>query len=230
MKLKFENLAEYLDCQAYHLEKSLKESDLFHQEDVDEDHDLVPTTLIIPLEIQNSHNEQLLMCLLDSGASDTIIRRDKLPPNVTPKILQHPIHSNTLIWQQEIKNYVELRNIILPEFSHSYKIEYAKAYVVESKHCNYDIIIGRDFLRSNKIDMSFKSNTISWMNEEIAIKHNSNNKHQKNQTIFSNRMICPVKQIMEGKSEARNVIVYLGYFQLLMPSLVRIAPFIDSYF
>jgi hypothetical protein len=37
--------------------KDLKEIDLYHQNHVNEDDDLVPTTLIMPLTIQNILNE-----------------------------------------------------------------------------------------------------------------------------------------------------------------------------
>lgn len=172
MKLNFQYFTEFLHGQLQTLEKELKENDLYHQEEIKEDDDLVPTTLIIPLKIQNIHNDKLMICLLDSGASDTIIKQDRLPINVVPKVLQSPIISNTLIGQQKIKTYVQLEDIILPEFPHSCKIEQAKAYVVDSTNCNYDIIIGRDFLRKNKIHLSFEDDTVSWLNEHVKMKPN----------------------------------------------------------
>jgi len=126
----------------------------------------------MPMRIQNTSNEQLLVCLFDSGSSDTIIRRDKLPTNIVPKVLQSSIHSNTIMGQQEIKTYIELKDIVLPEFSCTCKIENAKAYVIDSRHCNYDIIIGRDFMRNNKIDISFKTSTVSWLDNHIVMKPN----------------------------------------------------------
>jgi Retroviral aspartyl protease./Reverse transcriptase (RNA-dependent DNA polymerase). len=151
--------------------EELKEVDLYHQAEIEEDEDLIPSMLLIPLKIQNVHNEKLLTCLLDSGSSDTINKKDRLPMNVVPKVLQTPIQSNTLMGQKEIKTYVELENIILPEFSHSYKIEQAIAYVVESEYCNYDLIIGRDFLRKNKFRLSFEDNIVSWLlDEQIKMK------------------------------------------------------------
>jgi Retroviral aspartyl protease. len=173
MKLDCHHFMEFLHDQLQVLEKNLEEFDLYHQEETEKDDDLVPTTLIIPLKIQNVHNDKLMICLLDSGASDTIIsRRDRLPTSVVPKVLQSPIRLNTLLGQQKIKTYVQLEDIILPEFPHSYKIEQAKAYVIDSTNCNYDLIIGRDFLRKNKIHLSFEDNTISWLNEHVKMKPN----------------------------------------------------------
>ena len=91
----------------------------------------------MPLMIQKV-NEQMLICLLDSGSSDMIFRHAKLPMNFVPKVLQSPIYSNMIIGQKEIKTYVELQDNILPEFSYSWKIEKFKAYVIYSKCCNYD--------------------------------------------------------------------------------------------
>jgi len=119
--------------------------------------------------IQNIKSDRMLVCLFDSGASDTIIKRSCLPDSVTPKILT-TIQSSTLTGKQEIKSYVELRNIVLPEFSRSYKISFAKAYVVNSEHFNHDIIIGRDFLRNNIIKLSFENNNIVWMNRNVPMK------------------------------------------------------------
>jgi hypothetical protein len=114
------------------------------------------------------------MCLLDSGSSDTIIKHDKLAKGVIPKVLQSHIHSNTIMGQQKIKTLVELKEIVLPEFSYSCKIKNTKAYyMINSEHCNYDIIIGRrDFMRNNKIDISFKTSTISWWDNHIVMKPN----------------------------------------------------------
>jgi hypothetical protein len=172
MKLNLNNLTEHLHNQMRFLEKELKEFDLYHEENTNETNDLVPTTLIIPLNIQGCHNERLLTCLLESGSSDTIIKRDQLPRNVTPKVLQKPISSNTLFGKQQIQLYVDLEDIVLPEFSYSRKITKTKAYVVESKHCKYDMIIGRDFLRNNKINLSFENNTITWLEQTIVMKPN----------------------------------------------------------
>ena len=165
-------LTEYFKEQVRQIEKDLKETDLYHQDIIIENEDLIPTTLIMPVKIQNVINEQMLICLLDSGSSDMIIRHDKLPKNVLPKLLQSPIHSNTITGQKEIKTYVELQDIILPEFSHSCKIKKIKAYVIDSKCCNYDMIIGRDFMKNNEIDISFKTNTITWLNNQVAMKPN----------------------------------------------------------
>lgn len=180
MKLNIRNLIEHLHHQMQFFEKELEEFDLYHEENESEINDLVPTMLIMPIDIQGHSNERLLTCLLDSGASDTIIRQDQLPKGVTPKVLTKPIFSNTLMGEQQIKRYVELKDIILPEFSYSSKIERAIAYVIDSKYCKYDMIIGRDFLRNNKIDLSFNENIITWLEQMIVMKPNRFWDHKRN--------------------------------------------------
>jgi Retroviral aspartyl protease./Reverse transcriptase (RNA-dependent DNA polymerase). len=172
MKLRFNNLIEYINDEIQSIEKDLKETDLYHHDTINENEDLVPTTLIMPLIIQKTPNQRLLTCLFDSGSSNTIIKRERLPSNVTPKTLQFPIHSNTIMGQQEIKNYVEIENIVLPEFSCSNKIEKAQVYVIDSKYCHYDMIIGRDFMKNNKINMSFETATVSWLDNRVIMKPN----------------------------------------------------------
>ena len=214
--MKTHEVTEYMHRQMHSLEKHLKEINLYHQERKDNNEDVIPSMLIMPVEIQNIKNEKIFTCLLDSGASNTIIRHDQLPPNTIPKRLQIPIQTRTLMGHQNINTYVEMKNIILPEFSYACKIEKAIAYVVETKHCNYDMIIGRDFLKNNEIDISFKQNTISWLDQQITMKTDQfwtqninwydsllNNEDNQDKLFAENYIIH--QQIKHSKYEAANL-------------------------
>jgi hypothetical protein len=44
-----------------------------------------------------------------------------------------------------------------------------KAFVFEQE-CNYDVILGRDFLRDIGLKMDFEKNVVEWMDDQIGMK------------------------------------------------------------
>ena len=63
-----------------------------------------------------------------------------------------------------------LREITLPEFNRNKKIDGQGAFVFDGD-CNYDIILGRDFLMNAGIDIRFADSKIRWMNLTIDMKN-----------------------------------------------------------
>ena len=61
-------------------------------------------------------------------------------------------------------------NIRLPEFSKERKVDGWNLQIFDSSTCQYDMIIGRDFMTDIGIDNSFSTNTIQWIDRSIKMK------------------------------------------------------------
>lgn len=67
---------------------------------------------------------------------------------------------------------IELREIILPEFSRTRRIStLIMADVFDAPQCRYDVIVGRDILTTIGIDLDFKTRTIRWDDLQLAMRH-----------------------------------------------------------
>ena len=62
-----------------------------------------------------------------------------------------------------------LEHVYLPEFHRHKSIDTIKAHVFDAS-CNYDIILGRDILSHFQIDIQYSDNTITWEDQDIAMK------------------------------------------------------------
>jgi len=67
----------------------------------------------------------------------------------------------------ESQHYVLLHDVILPEFSYSRRVKTVKAFVFDNKDVPYDVIYGRSFLNSCKIDVCSSDLTCRWYNNKI---------------------------------------------------------------
>eukprot|EP00957_Ditylum_brightwellii_P203205 15333638-Ditylum_brightwellii.AAC.1 len=64
---------------------------------------------------------------------------------------------------------VNLREILLPEFDKTKRIDGITAYVFDAP-CQYNMIIGRDFLCKAKINLNFEHGFMEWLETRIAMK------------------------------------------------------------
>ena len=64
---------------------------------------------------------------------------------------------------------VKLSNSMLAEFGKSFKIDEIKCFVTESPS-RYDLILGRDFIRPQEMELDFKDLKIKWMGIDIDMK------------------------------------------------------------
>ena len=62
---------------------------------------------------------------------------------------------------------VMLANSTLAEFSKSFKIDEIRCFVTPSR---YDLILGRDFIRPQEMELDFKDLKITWMGIDIGMK------------------------------------------------------------
>ena len=130
--------------------------------------DVGPVTILIPTTINGVESNRLLRVLIDTGASCSSIHRRALPKNCVP----------TRIKPTEVLGYggisimneaVKLSNSMLAEFSKSFKIDEIKCFVTESPS-RYDLILGRDFIRPQEMELDFKELKIKWMGIDIDMK------------------------------------------------------------
>jgi len=128
----------------------------------------VPITLLNPGFINDTPYYNTMRALLDSGASLTCVHKRCLPQEVIPYEVRE-CNIQGFGGTRSITQMVDLRRVILPEFSKSFMIEKINAYVVDidTKH---DIIVGRDVLHPAGFKMDFDNNKVEWMDMIISMK------------------------------------------------------------
>lgn len=111
-----------------------------------------------------------MCCLFDTGGSHTIINRRALSPQMTPTTAATPVSANTAAGNFSMTQTVQLRQVLLPEFSKSLHITEINAYIFDSPNTPYDIILGRDLLQQMKIDVCYSTRTVNWIETSIPLK------------------------------------------------------------
>ena len=106
---------------------------------------------------------------MDSGSTSVFINRKRLPKGCVPSLLQRNVHSQTAAGLFVVNSHVTLRDIILPEFGRSLKIESLHACVFDAD-CKYDIIVGRDFMAPNNFDIKFSTQSMEWYDCVVPMK------------------------------------------------------------
>ena len=131
--------------------------------------DMVPSSILFVRTIQNKECRKLLRCLFDSGASHTLINSSVLPPGVTTFSLPGLEQTMTAAGTFDSSRTVRLRDLHLPEFDRTKKMYGVQAHIFDAP-CNYDIILGRDFLSEIGLKMDFGTKQVKWMETEINMK------------------------------------------------------------
>ena len=132
--------------------------------------DLAPITLLICDTIQNHEVGRPLVILLDGGSSGSLINKRAIPRGAVPSKSVRSHITTTASGSFDTSLTVGLKNIRLPEFSNSRRIEGWNCRIFDSKACQYDIIIGRDFMRHIGIDHFFSTDTIRWIDRSVKMK------------------------------------------------------------
>ena len=129
--------------------------------------DYVPSTLAVSKGVNDKKGHYLLKALLDHGGSHVLVKRSALPSNLE----MFPINSggafDTAAGSLNTTHYVYLHDVILPEFSMSRRVKQVKAFVFDNDSVLYDVIFGRSFLNSCKIDVLSSSLSCRWYELEI---------------------------------------------------------------
>ena len=89
-------------------------------------------------------NQPPMLCLLDSGATGCWISREKLPSMIrTNKI--PAITNQTLAGNFTANESVMLKNVLLPEFHRTRRLDTLQAKIFDQTCC-YDMILGCDLM------------------------------------------------------------------------------------
>jgi Arginine decarboxylase (spermidine biosynthesis) len=131
---------------------------------------ITPAIIVLPLSVQGIKNNYMFKCLIDSGSTHTLINRQTLPRGTKPQKHEKLIVNTTVVGQYKMDEKVIMRDVALPEFSRSIKINEMETFIFDNPSSIYDIILGRDFLKSTGIDLLFSTKTIRWFDMNISMK------------------------------------------------------------
>ena len=76
---------------------------------------------------------------------------------------------NTISGAGDCNELVILRDIRLPEFDKSQRVNQQKAMVFDC-HTRYDVILGTDFLSKTGIDIKYSTGTMKWFKNELPMR------------------------------------------------------------
>ena len=132
-------------------------------------HDMIPSSLLIAESIQGQSFARPLRVLFDSGSDISLLNSSCLPKATPSDSLPMTAKGITAAGTFHSTHTVVLKEIMLPEFSRTKRIQEWRFYLFDAS-CPYDIILGRDFLLALKIDPCFSTLTINWDNLSIPFK------------------------------------------------------------
>ena len=144
--------------------------------------DLAPITILCCETIQGQYCNRPLVVLMDGGSSGTLLNRRCLPPGACPSRSERRQITTTASGSFDTSLSVTMRNVKLPEFSNGRRLEFVTSRLFDSPNCQYDIILGRDFLRLAGISMSWETNSIKWIDRTVQMKtpHHYDNRMYRN--------------------------------------------------
>lgn len=131
--------------------------------------DVMPITLTIVKQVGDKKGQWLYRSLFDHGGSDVLVKKSKLPKDA----IIEPSNTNfsTASGALGILGSIQLKEVILPEFSFSRRIAVVKAFVFDNDDVPHDIIYGRSFLNEFKLDVCSSDLTCRW--HELSIPFHS---------------------------------------------------------
>eukprot|EP00978_Attheya_sp_CCMP212_P006451 scaffold14756_cov63-Attheya_sp.AAC.2 len=68
---------------------------------------------------------------------------------------------DTAAGKLELRNEVDMKGIVCPEFTRSKRMDNLTAYVIESR-CHYDVSLGQDFLEATGMVLDFSKKKVIW--------------------------------------------------------------------
>ena len=132
--------------------------------------DLAPITLLICNTIQGRTVERLLVISLDGGSSGSLIKKRAIPKRAVATKSDRSHMTTTASGSFDTSLTVGVQKIRLPEFSNNRKVEGWNLRIFDSTTCQYDMIIGRDFMQHIGIDNFFTTDTIRWIDRSVKLK------------------------------------------------------------
>ena len=119
-------------------------------------------TVLIVRTIQQQRCTEVLKVLLDSGSNATLMHERCLPLGAVSLKAPRTCTTTTASGSFDLSCYVNLRGMHLPEFTNHSVIDGVQARLFNAD-CQYDLILGRDFLSQAGIDIMFSTHTVHWL-------------------------------------------------------------------
>ena len=109
-----------------------------------------------------------MLCLLDSGATGCWISKKKLPSTIrTNKI--PAITNQTLAGNFTANESIVLKNVLLPEFPRTRRLDTFEAKIFDQTCC-YDMILDRDLMNDLSIILNFELKSMEWDKAIVAMR------------------------------------------------------------
>ena len=120
--------------------------------------------------VQKHVRPQSLATLFDPGSSKSYFHRRCLPSGAVPTTLSSSHVANTAAGPFHVRHAVNLQGLSFPEFSKSMKFEELQCGVFDEPNCQYDVILGRDFLSAAELDIKYSTHTMEWQDRVVPMK------------------------------------------------------------
>jgi hypothetical protein len=117
-----------------------------------------PVSILTANTIGTLRSRRIFRVLFDSGSNISLMKRSCLPKNCQTKPLESSRKVSTLAGKLQVKEVVTMRDIRLPEFDKNRRIDSHKCLVHDNDACNYDIILGTQFLSKTGIKLDNANN------------------------------------------------------------------------
>ena len=129
-----------------------------------------PVTICTANTIGTLRSRRIFRVLLDTGSSCSLIKRACLPKNCQMKTLEARKRVSTLAGKLQAQEVVTMRDIRLPEFDKNRRIDQQKCLVFDNDNCNYDIILGTNFLSKAGIKLNYEDETMEWFDTTLPLR------------------------------------------------------------
>ena len=121
-----------------------------------------PVTILTANTIGLAKSRRLFRVLLDSGSTVCMIKMSCLPKQAVLMDLAETKSVRTLAGKLKSQQVVTMCDIHLPEFDKHRRISKQKCLVFDNDKCNYDLILGTNFLRKVGITLDYDKEERRW--------------------------------------------------------------------
>lgn len=139
---------------------------------------LIPTVLLLMHTINGVITNRPIVALCDSFSSHSLMNKGSLPWGMNT-FQTEPIKTTTTAGDHLCHEAVVMTDLSLLEFMNSQKITNLSAQFFVCKNCPYDVIFGRDFLKSIGLDIQFSTESVKWLDTIVDMKQISMYDHIK---------------------------------------------------
>ena len=129
---------------------------------------LSPCTILLVNKIQGQAFNRPLRVLLDSGLDCSHIQKRVLPPGVEATSVNKATIGIT--GSATVAEELELQDMVLPEFSHTLRVNDTFRCYVMNNASVYDVILGRDFLMAVGIDVLHSAQEVKLMDIRLPFR------------------------------------------------------------